>query len=91
MMNIIERFELEFDEHTGKALLHKSEVLQIQSELDRLRQQNAELAGLLKKHESRIRYAHEIGSEVMLYGDDLEEILATLAKYDQPEPEHTKA
>jgi hypothetical protein len=51
-----------------------------QKSIIQLGELNAELLAVLQKHESRIRYAVEIGSELMLFGADLQEILDAIAR-----------
>ena len=79
MENISKYFELEFDGVTGKALIHKDEVEKIQNEIDRLRQQNAELVEALKYSLEAIECVASFGKTKPV----IERIRAALAKYDQ--------
>ena len=79
MENISKYFELEFDGVTGKAVIHKDEVEKIQNELDRLREQNAELKETLKKS-----HEHLLNKRPTLARHAIGIRLASLDKYDQP-------
>ena len=84
--NEVEKIQNELDSlHEQLTETEEAAKKMIRSRDDRiavLEAQNAELVAILKKHESRIRYAHEIDCEFTIYGSHLEEILTILAKYE---------